>query len=112
MQKQDTWMTGPELAAALEIREARAAQIARCGMIDFVTSAGGALFHIRHVRAFAKNFPELLEVFRVEKEVDNRLELGECVFEIVTFPQKRTADLMKCVERHEATFPDKHRPPH
>lgn len=110
MTQRNTWVDGLELAAHLNIRPSRAAQILRAGLMPFQTSAGGPLIHQKDIARFATNFPELLDYFRAEKEVDNHVEDGELIFEQLSFPSAPTVKLLRCVERHEGSFPE--RAPH
>lgn len=105
MDKQTTWLDGYEVADALSIRPSRVAQICRCGMLPYQTAVGGILIHKKDVRGFELHFPELLEYFRAENEVDKVLESGELIFEVMSFPPPSTVKLLKCVERCQPDFP-------
>lgn len=109
MTKQNTWLSGLELAEQLAIRPSRAAQILRAGMLDYQVSAGGPLIHQQHVRCFERDFPELLSYFRCELEVDNNVEKGEIIFDEITFPTEKVCKLLKCVERYEPVLPKRPR---
>lgn len=112
MTKQNTWLSGLELAEQLAIRPSRAAQILRCGFLDFELSAGGPLIHQAQIAGFVRNFPELLSFFRCELEVDKNVDRGEIIFDEVQFPTAKVTQLLKCVERKEPTFPDRRNPAH
>lgn len=110
MQQQNTWLDGLEASKILSIRPSRCAQLCRAGLVPYVTAVGGILIHKRELRAFELRFPELLEYLRAEKEVDNILEDGDLIFECINFPPPSTVKLLKCVERHEGSFPTRSAP--
>lgn len=111
MPNQTTWLSGDELAEIFQIRPSRLAQMMRAGLIDYVTSIGGPLIHREAAKKCLRAMPELIEVFRVEREVDFAVEEGGIAWEPQTYQRPSTVRLLECVKRHEGSFPSKPPPP-
>lgn len=110
MQNDSTWLSGPEAADHLAIRHSRLAQCLRAGLLPYRTGVDYVLVHVKHIRKFTLLYPDLLDYFRAENEVDKHVEDGELVFEIINFPPPNTVKLLKCVEAREGSFPTRELP--
>lgn len=105
MQKESTWLEAKPASELLGISIVRLAQLMRTRLISFVTAIGGPLFNALELKWFASVYPELLESFRVENEVEIVPIESEQALLLAAYPPDYQPNQVVWVKRAKGSIP-------